>query len=68
MIFEVVGREEGVVAWVIAVAMVVLVSMAGVLWHPCTMNSGKQDFLSLSKALFSRHGCLVAVSVPVHSK
>jgi multisubunit Na+/H+ antiporter MnhB subunit len=68
MIFVVVGREEGAVASVIVVAMVVLVSTARVLWHPCTMNSGKQNFLSLSKALFSGHVLFSAGLLPVHSK
>jgi hypothetical protein len=68
MIFMVVGREEGVMAWAIVVAMLVLVSTARVLWHPCTMNSGKQDFLSLSKALFSGHDFLkAALLLATHS-
>jgi len=68
MFFVVVGTEEGVMAWVIVVAMVVLV--ATFLWHPCTMDSGKQTLLSLSKALFSGHGFLMALLPPptVHSK
>jgi hypothetical protein len=64
MIFVVVGREEGVMVWVLVVAMVVVVSTARVLWHPCTMNSGKQSFLSLSKALLSGHDFLTAVVLP----
>jgi hypothetical protein len=68
MIFVAVGTEEGVMTWVIVAAVVVLVSTARVLWHPCTMNSGKQNFLSLSKALFSGHDFLTAGFLPGHSK
>jgi hypothetical protein len=69
MIFLVVDREEGALAWFIVVAMVVLGSTARVFWHPCTMDSGKHDFRSLSKALFSGHNFFVAeLSVPGHSK
>jgi hypothetical protein len=47
MIFVVVGTEEGVTAWAVVVA---LGSGVRVFWHPCTMDSGKQNFRSLSKA------------------
>jgi len=68
MFFVVVGTEEAVMAWVVVGAMV-LASTARVLWHPCTMNSGKQDFLSLSKALFSGHVLFWALLLfAVHSK
>jgi hypothetical protein len=63
----VVDREDGVVAWVIVVASVVLISTALVLWHPCTMDSGRHNFLSASNANFSWHGFLTAGLPSEHS-
>jgi hypothetical protein len=50
MVCVVMGRDGAVMAWVIVVSLEVFVSTARVLWHPCAMFSGKQSFLSLSKA------------------
>jgi hypothetical protein len=68
MVFVVVGSTDadGVVACVIVVAMGVFVSTARVLWHPCTIDSGKHDFLSASKAKFCGHD-FVTVPLTEHS-
>jgi hypothetical protein len=50
MVCVVMGRDDAVMAWVIVVTLEVFVSTARVLGHPCTMFSGKQTFLPLSKA------------------
>jgi hypothetical protein len=54
-----------VVAWVVVV-VVVLSTTALVLWHPCTIDSGKQNFLSRWNAKFSGQVFLTA-TLPEHS-
>jgi hypothetical protein len=46
--------------WGVVVAAMVLSSTALVLWHPGTIESGKQDFLFGSKAKFSGQDFLTA--------